>query len=61
MKRDHAPSIMAGNSYRMSFLDWVGLLFGRPFIPKWSNVKVGLWTLPDNDCPCEGCKKRFGR
>lgn len=54
-------SAFAGHSIKINLFEWIGLLFGRAIKRKWSAIRIGLWKMPDNGCPCEDCSKIFKR
>ena len=53
-------SMFAGHSIKLSCKDFLILLFGGTVKKTWSALRIGLWKMPDTDCPCEACRKIFG-
>jgi len=54
-------SAFYNDSIKLSLWDFFRLLIGKTVTKKWSAIKIGLWRVPDNNCPCEHCKTRFGK
>jgi len=53
-------SAFYNHSAQLSFWDFLKLLFGGVVGKKFSALKIGLWRMPDNSCPCESCRKILG-
>lgn len=54
-------SAFYSDSIKLSFKDWIRLLFGGIVSKEWSSFKIGLWKMPDNGCKCDECRKYFKR
>jgi len=50
-------SAFYGESIQITFGEWLRLLFGGHV---GEHPKVGLWSMPENGCPCENCRAVLG-
>lgn len=48
-------SAFYNDSIQISFKELFSLLMGKEI--KNSGVIIGLWRMPDNECPCDNCRK----